>query len=269
MYIRYQSPTPGKRGVHAGVFGLANTLARSGRLSDDEWAAWRAGNDWFDAAYPDPSKTDASVYDPKVNPRATAWFKDSATHLLERVAPYLALLARHGIPCERVESEDPGRVIYEDDVQIVIVPRWRGQDGGMTREPGTPLTRSAASLVVAADARVASVSVDELKALLDDEGTCIVDIRDPRELEREGMVPGATSAPRGMLEFWVDPESPYYKPKLDDGRRLVLYCGSGWRSALAAATLLDMGRDDVAHLAGGFKAWQSAGMPVESREPRG
>lgn len=119
----------------------------------------------------------------------------------------------------------------------------------MTREAGTPLARPAARLVAEAEARIDAVAPDQLLGLLEDPGTCVVDLRDPRELERQGMIPGATSAPRGMLEFWVDPESPYYKPKLDDGRRLVLYCGSGWRSALAAATLLDMGRDDVAHLA--------------------
>jgi rhodanese-related sulfurtransferase len=66
-----------------------------------------------------------------------------------------------------------------------------------------------------------------------------------------------------MLEFWVDPESPYYKPELDDGRTLVLYCGSAWRSALAGAALRDMGRDDVMHMAGGFSAWKAAGLPIE------
>lgn len=136
----------------------------------------------------------------------------------------------------------------------------------MTRSPGDPLARPVASLVAAADARVASVTAQELADLLEDPGTCVVDLRDPREVEREGMVPGATSVPRGMLEFWVDPESPYFKPRLDDGRRLVLYCASGWRSALAVAALLDMGRDDVAHLTGGFTAWQEAGLPVQRRE---
>lgn len=92
----------------------------------------------------------------------------------------------------------------------------------------------------------------------------MVDIRDPRELEREGTLPGAFRAPRGMLEFWVDPQSPYFKPALDDGRELILVCGSAWRSALAAAALLDMGRTDVSHLEGGFTAWKAAGLPVEA-----
>jgi rhodanese-related sulfurtransferase len=133
----------------------------------------------------------------------------------------------------------------------------------MTRRPGEPLARSSRRLVEEADARVRSLTVEQVAELLEDPGHLVVDIRDPRELEKLGTIPGAFHAPRGMLEFWVDPQSPYYKPALDDGRTLILYCGSAWRSALAAAALTDMGRDDVAHLAGGFTAWTKAGMPVE------
>jgi rhodanese-related sulfurtransferase len=133
----------------------------------------------------------------------------------------------------------------------------------MTRTPGDPLPRNAKALVDEAGARVPSLSVTEVADKLDDAAYRIVDIRDPRELEREGQLPGAFRAPRGMLEFWVDPESPYYKPELDDGRTLVLYCGSAWRSALAGAALRDMGRDDVMHMAGGFSAWKAAGLPIE------
>jgi len=122
MFVRFQSPVPGKRGVHTGVFGLTNGLGRSGRLSPEEHAAWRAGNDWYDAAYPDPTATDPTVYDVTLHPRATAWFKETATHLLERVPPYLEILRTHGVPCVRVEAADPGRVIYEDDVQVVVDP---------------------------------------------------------------------------------------------------------------------------------------------------
>lgn len=132
-----------------------------------------------------------------------------------------------------------------------------------SRTPGQPLARSARSLVEEAAARVPALSPEQVHALLDDPGYLVVDIRDPREWERLGTLPGAHRAPRGMLEFWVDPESPYYKPALDDGRALILYCGSAWRSALAAATLRDMGRDDVVHLEGGFSAWTKAGLPVE------
>ena len=140
--------------------------------------------------------------------------------------------------------------------------------GRMTREPGTPLTRPSASLVEAARGEIRNISVDEAVELLDDPAYQLVDIRDPRELQREGMIPGAAKAPRGMLEFWVDPESPYYKSGLDDGRTLVLYCGSGWRSALTAKTLQDMGFDTVAHLDGGFSAWKAAGKDIAEVEAR-
>ena len=138
----------------------------------------------------------------------------------------------------------------------------------MPRTPGAPLPRSSKTLVAEASARVTALPPERVAELLDDPAYLVVDIRDPRELEREGMLPGAFRAPRGMLEFWVDPESPYYKPALDDGRALVLYCGSAWRSALAAAALQEMGRDDVTHLEGGFTAWKAAGLPVEEYSPR-
>lgn len=131
------------------------------------------------------------------------------------------------------------------------------------REPGAPLTTTVKQLVEAATARIETVPLDRAVDLVDDPDVLIVDIREPREREREGTVPGAFPAPRGMLEFWVDPESPYYKPALDDGRKLVLYCGGAWRSALAAAALNDMGRTDVAHIEGGFAAWKQAGHPIE------
>lgn len=121
-YIRFQSPTPGKRGVHTGVFGLTNTLARQGELSPEEYRDWREGNDWFSVAYPDPSDSDPSLYDEQLNPRATAWFTSTATHLLERVPRYLEILHAHGVACVRVESTDPGRILYEDAAQIVVVP---------------------------------------------------------------------------------------------------------------------------------------------------
>lgn len=133
----------------------------------------------------------------------------------------------------------------------------------MARTPGSPLTTSAADLVAAGNAVAPPLSLDDAAALLDDDSVLFVDIREPKELEREGKIPGAFKAPRGMLEFWVDPASPYYRPELDSGRRLVLYCGSAWRSALAAKALHEMGFDDVTHVAGGFSAWKKAGLPVE------
>ena len=133
------------------------------------------------------------------------------------------------------------------------------------RSPGEPLNRSAADLVAAANEVVPPLGLDEAAALLGDEAVLFVDIREPKELEREGTIPGAFRAPRGLLEFWVDPASPYYRAELDSGRRLVLYCGSAWRSALAAAALHDMGITDVTHVDGGFSAWKKAGHPVAER----
>jgi rhodanese-related sulfurtransferase len=90
-----------------------------------------------------------------------------------------------------------------------------------------------------------------------------VDLRDPREREREGAIPGAFSCTRGMLEFWIDPESPYHKAEFASGKRFVFFCAGGWRSALATATAQDMGLDKVCHIDGGFGAWRKAGGPVE------
>lgn len=95
--------------------------------------------------------------------------------------------------------------------------------------------------------------------------TVFVDLRDVRELERDGMIPGAFHAPRGMLEFWVDPESPYHKPIFAEDKHFLLYCASGWRSALAARTLQEMGLENVSHLEGGFTAWREAGGPVAEK----
>ena len=123
-------------------------------------------------------------------------------------------------------------------------------------------------LVEAANARITTLAVDDAVSLLGDDDVVFVDIRDVRELEREGMVPGAFHAPRGMLEFWVDPDSPYFKPAFGEDKRFVLYCQSGWRSALATATLQDMGLPRVAHVAGGFHAWKDAGGDVVARPTR-
>ena len=109
---------------------------------------------------------------------------------------------------------------------------------------------------------IETIPLDKAQALLADSKTVFVDIRDVRELEREGMIPNALHAPRGMLEFWVDPESPYYKPIFGEGKRLVLYCASAWRSALATETLQRMGVPHVCHLEGGFSAWKKASLPT-------
>ena len=96
----------------------------------------------------------------------------------------------------------------------------------------------------------------------------IVDIRDPREIERDGRIPGAFSCTRGMLEFWIDPQSPYAKPIFQEDKKFIFHCAGGLRSALAAKTAQDMGLKPVAHMGGGFAAWRDAGGPVEKWEPK-
>lgn len=122
-------------------------------------------------------------------------------------------------------------------------------------------------MLAEADALVGSVSVAEMAAGFTAEDVVMVDIRDPRELEREGMIPGAFHAPRGMLEFWIDPESPYHKPRFAEGKTYVFYCASGWRSLLAARVAQEMGLE-ARSLRGGFSEWKAAGQPVAEREKR-
>ena len=117
-------------------------------------------------------------------------------------------------------------------------------------------------LIDDAMAQIETVPLERAQTLLSDSNVVFVDIRDVRELEREGMIPNALHAPRGMLEFWVDPESPYFKPIFGEGKRLILYCASAWRSALATHTLQRMGVPLVCHLEGGFSAWKKAGLPT-------
>ena len=131
-----------------------------------------------------------------------------------------------------------------------------------------PLKKSSRQLVDEAMASVHTLSVDEARGAHASGLTLFVDLRDVRELEREGVIPGAVHAPRGMLEFWVDPESPYFHKAFADGKPLVLFCAAGWRSALAAKTLQDMGVPSVSHIEGGFTAWKAAGAPVADKTVR-
>jgi rhodanese-related sulfurtransferase len=120
-------------------------------------------------------------------------------------------------------------------------------------------------LLAEAEHKAPAISAQEAQKRLGDATTLFVDIRDVRELEREGMIPGAFHAPRGMLEFWVDPESPYYKPVFGEDKTYILYCHSDWRGVLAAATLKEMGLSNVYHLAGGYSEWRKAGFPTGPR----
>jgi rhodanese-related sulfurtransferase len=119
------------------------------------------------------------------------------------------------------------------------------------------------ALLEEANAAIETLSVEQAIAAHGAEDVVFVDLRDPRELEREGRLPGAFHCPRGMLEFWIDPESPYAKPVFQVDKRFVFFCAGGWRSALAAKTAQDMGLKPVAHIEGGFGAWKKAGGPVE------
>lgn len=124
LYVRFQSPTRSARGHFPGVFALANGLAREGRLSAPEHAVWRASNDWYDTHVTNPTTVDPSVYDATLNPGAAAWFRSTATGLLTRVLPYLDILSAHGVPCVRLESPAPGRIVYADADQVVAVPGY-------------------------------------------------------------------------------------------------------------------------------------------------
>lgn len=117
-------------------------------------------------------------------------------------------------------------------------------------------------LIQSAMTEIETLSLEKAQQLLTDPNVVFVDIRDIRELEREGMIPNAFHAPRGMLEFWVDPNSPYYKPIFGEGKRLILYCASAWRSALSTQTLQRMGVPNICHLEGGFSAWKKAQLPT-------
>ncbi len=129
------------------------------------------------------------------------------------------------------------------------------------------MKKTVKSMVDDAMSVITTYSVEDAMELHGRDDVQFIDIRDVRELEREGVVPGAFHAPRGMLEFWVDPASPYHKPLFGENKQFVLFCAAGWRSALATKTLQDMGVEKVAHIDGGYKAWKEKGAPV-AEKPR-
>ena len=124
------------------------------------------------------------------------------------------------------------------------------------------ITKGAKALVAEANSQITTIPVDEAMGFVGSDTHVIVDLRDHRELKRTGKIPGAFSCPRGMLEFWIDPDSPYHKPPLATDKTLVLFCASAWRSALSAKALQDMGLETVAEIDGGFTAWRAAGLPI-------
>ena len=125
--------------------------------------------------------------------------------------------------------------------------------------------KTVTSLVAEAMQLVTTHSLDAARAMHGTDDVVFVDVRDVRELEREGVIPGAVHAPRGMLEFWFDPTSPYHREVFSQDKEFVLFCAAGWRSALAARTLMEMGVQRVSHIEGGFEAWKAAGGPVAEK----
>lgn len=132
----------------------------------------------------------------------------------------------------------------------------------------SPLKTSSAQMVAEARARIDEIETRDLIAMVEDPDVVIVDIRDVRERQRSGFIPGSFHAPRGMIEFWVDPQSPYFKEIFGQDKKFVFHCASGWRSALTTATLQDMGFE-ASHLKEGFSTWAEQGGPVEKEPPKG
>lgn len=126
------------------------------------------------------------------------------------------------------------------------------------------MAKTAADLVAAAEAEIETISIETARSKVGDDDCVFVDIRDVRELWREGKIPGATHAPRGMLEFWIDPESPYHREIFAADKQFIFYCAAAWRSALATQTAQVLGMQNVCHIAGGFAAWQEANAPIEA-----
>jgi rhodanese-related sulfurtransferase len=127
------------------------------------------------------------------------------------------------------------------------------------------MKKTVKSMVDDAMSVITTYSVEEAQELHGRDDVQFVDLRDVRELEREGIIPGAFHAPRGMLEFWVDPDSPYHKPLFAQDKQFVLFCAMGWRSALATRTLQEMGLAKVGHIEGGYNAWKERGAPTAER----
>ena len=129
------------------------------------------------------------------------------------------------------------------------------------------LKTSVAEMVEAARNRVEEVATEDALAMLEDPSVVFVDLRDIRERQRSGFIPGSFHCPRGMAEFWVDPKSPYFKKVFGEEKKFLFHCASGWRSALTVATLNDMGFP-AAHLRDGFSSWERCGGPVEFPESK-
>jgi rhodanese-related sulfurtransferase len=149
-----------------------------------------------------------------------------------------------------------------------IVPDWRANTPAATGDPRVHIKKGYKQLLAEANAVVETLTPAQAIAEHGKGDVVFVDLRDPRELDREGKMPGAFPCTRGMLEFWIDPESPYAKPVFAEDKRFIFFCAGGWRSALAAKTAQDMGLENVAHIEGGFGAWKQAGGPADPPKPK-
>lgn len=125
------------------------------------------------------------------------------------------------------------------------------------------ITKSVATLLADANASIRTLSIEDARALHDRDDVTFIDLRDIRELTKTGRIAGAAHVPRGMLEFWIDPDCPYHKPLFAEDKTFVFYCATGWRSALAAKAAQDMGLNPVAHIEGGITAWMEANAPID------
>jgi rhodanese-related sulfurtransferase len=144
----------------------------------------------------------------------------------------------------------------------------RPEDGLAGESDDMPMKKGYKQLLAEANADITTLPVEAAMQRFGTPDVVFVDLRDPRELQREGKIPGAFACTRGMLEFWIDPESPYAKPIFAEPKQFIFFCASGWRSALATKTAQDMGLTNVAHIEGGFGAWKKAGGPVDAPEPK-
>ena len=180
---------------------------------------------------------------------------------------------------EFVEADPPASALFEANAQFYerMAADHTGNrqetgalDAFLARKPEVPAKRIGyRDLLAEAEARVETIPASHALGLAGRDDVVLVDLRDPRELEREGRIPGAVHCPRGMLEFWIDPQSPYHKPVFAEDKRFVFFCAAGWRSVLAADLAQRMGLSPVAHIGGGFKAWKDAGGPVEQTKAQG
>jgi rhodanese-related sulfurtransferase len=170
---------------------------------------------------------------------------------------------RHEIMGAEQPNPDPGQ---QGCVRRHATPilRERHQQGCF----GMKIKKGFKEMLAEANAEIETLSVEDAIKLHGKSDVVFVDLRDPREMEREGKMPGAFPCTRGMLEFWIDPESPYHKAIFAEPKQFVFFCAGGWRSALAAKTAQDMGLEKVAHVEGGFGAWKKASGPLDPAKPK-